>query len=119
MVVVLQRLPLYAGQTLLFSAHLQTSVLKPFLRHYIESEARGSLHINKRGAQPPSLRVVSISRAGSYHAGLNLGRVISSVTSSKTTSTDIPILTLSVVGSSITRLVGIRAPSSTSTRATT
>ena len=52
-------------------------------------------------------------------AGRNLGSVTVSLTSSKTTSTAIPTLIIAGSGSIPTRFVGIRAPPSTSTTATT
>ena len=48
-----------------------------------------------------------------------MGRVMSSVTSSKTTSRGMPMTRFSGVGSSMTMLVGMMGPSSSSTKAVT
>ena len=61
-------------------------------------------------------RGASVHTSGS---GLNLGRVTSSVTSSKVTATAMPMRIASGSGSTPTRLVGKRTPSSSSTIATT
>src|SRR6266568_9162407 len=61
----------------------------------------------------------SIQSRHGPQTGRNFGREIVSFTSSKVTSTGMPILIAPGSGSTSTRLVGMRAPSSVRTNATT